>query len=78
MFNIYTQKHTHTLTCSPRDWSDVFMPLLDEEMLEALGSLESMLTTSLSLSLSPFQFTSITVSHSLTSFPLALIVMRFF
>lgn len=49
-----THTHTHTRARPPRDWSNVFMPVLDEEMLETLGSLESVLTTSLSLSLSVY------------------------
>lgn len=75
VFNIYMQKHTHTLACSPRDWSDVFMPLLDEEMLEALGSLESMLTTSFSVSLFlPFSLPqSLPLTRSLPSPVLSLI-----
>lgn len=50
----HTQKHTYTL--SPWDCSSVFMPVLDEEMLETFGSLESMLTTSISPSISLLLF----------------------
>lgn len=63
----YTRRNTRTHSRVLRGIGAMFMPLLDEEMLEALGSLESMLTTSLSLFL-PFSLPqSLSLTRSLPS-----------